>query len=36
MDDDDLVDPDLPMHPEDWVNPLNAIEPDAMYGVEDY
>lgn len=36
LDDDDLVDPDLPMHPEDWVNPLNAIEPDAMYGVEDY
>ena len=27
--------PDLPMHPEDWANPLNSIEPDAMYGVED-
>jgi hypothetical protein len=35
LDDDDLLDPDLPMHPEDWASPLNSIEPDAMYGVED-
>ena len=35
LDDDDLVDPDLPMHPEDWANPVSSIEPDAMYGVED-
>jgi len=31
-----LLDPDLPMHPDDWSNPLNTIEPDAMYGVEEY
>lgn len=36
LDDEDLLDPDLPMHPEDWGTPLNSIEPDAMYGVEDY
>ena len=36
LDNDDLVDPDLPMHPEDWASPINSIEPDAMYGVEDY
>ncbi len=36
LDDEDLLDPDLPMHPEDWGNPLNSIEPDAMYGVEDF
>ena len=30
-----LLDPDLPMHPEDWNSPLNSIEPDTMYGVED-
>ncbi len=36
LDDDDLIDPDLPMHPEDWASPLNSIEPDAMVGVEDY
>ena len=35
LDDEDLLDPDLPMHPEDWTNPLNSIEPEAMYGVED-
>ncbi len=35
LDDDDLLDPDMPMHPEDWGNPVNSIEPDAMYGVED-
>ncbi|MAT93943.1 MAG: hypothetical protein CME59_15235 [Halioglobus sp.] len=35
LDDDDMLDPDLPMHPEDWANPLSSIEPDAMYGVED-
>lgn len=36
LDDDDMLDPDMPLHPEDWGNPVNAIEPDAMYGVEDY
>jgi hypothetical protein len=36
LDDEDLLDPDLPFHPEDWNSPVNAIEPDAMYGVEDY
>ncbi len=36
MADEDGLDPDLPMHPEDWSNPLNMIEPDTMYGVEDY
>ncbi len=36
LDDDDMLDPDLPMHPEEWANPLNSIEPDAMYGVEDF
>jgi hypothetical protein len=36
LDDEDSLDPDLPMHPEDWSNPLNMIEPDTMYGVEDY
>ncbi len=35
LDDEDLLDPDLPMHPEDWNSPLNSIEPDTMYGVED-
>jgi hypothetical protein len=36
LDDDDMLDPDLPMHPEDWANPVNTIEPDTMCGVEDY
>lgn len=36
LDDEDLLDPDLPYHPEDWNSPVNSIEPDAMYGVEDY
>ena len=36
LDDDDMLDPDLPMHPEDWINPVNSIEPDTMYGVEEY
>ena len=35
LDDDDMLDPDLPMHPEEWSSPLSSIEPDAMYGVED-
>ncbi len=34
--DEDGLDPDLPLHPDDWSNPLNVIEPDTMYGVEDY
>lgn len=36
LDDEDLVDPDLPFHPEEWNSPLNSIESDVMYGVEDY
>lgn len=36
LDDADMLDPDLPLHPEDWGNPLNSIEPDTMYGVEDF
>jgi len=36
LDDEDLLDPDLPMHPDDWSNPLNHIEPDTMYGVEEF
>ena len=36
LDDEDMLDPDLPFHPEDWGSPLNSIEPDAMYGVEDF
>ena len=36
LDDEDMLDPDLPMHPEDWNNPLNSIETDIMNGVEDY
>ncbi len=31
----DGIDPDLPFHPQDWNNPLNSIEPDTMWGVED-
>ena len=36
LDDEDLLDPDQPFHPEDWNNPLNVIEPETMYGVEDF
>ena len=36
LDDEDMLDPDLPIHPEDWSNPINSIEPEAMYGVEDF
>ena len=36
LDDDDMLDPDLPMRPDDWSNPVNFIEPDTMYGVEEY
>lgn len=35
LDDEDRLDPDLPMHPEEWTSPLNSIEPDVMCGVED-
>lgn len=34
LDDDNLLDPDLPLHPEDWATPLNLIEPETMCGVE--
>ena len=36
LDDEDMLDPDLPYHPEEWNSPLNFMEPDTMYGVEDY
>ena len=36
LDDEDGLDPDQPFHPEDWNSPVTMIEPDAMYGVEDY
>ena len=36
LDDEDGMDPDMPFHPEDWNSPLNYIEPDIMYGVEDF
>ncbi len=36
LDDEDRLDPDMPLHPEDWNNPLNSIEPETMYGVEDF
>ncbi len=36
LDDDDLLDPDRPLHPEDWDSPINSIEPDAIDGVEDF
>mgnify|MGYP006423907729 CR=1 FL=1 len=31
----DGIDPDLPLHPQDWNNPLNSIEPDTLWGLED-
>jgi hypothetical protein len=36
LDDDDALDPDAPFHPEDWGGPLSSIEPETMYGVEDF
>jgi len=36
LDNDDYPDPDLPIHPEDWLGPLNRIEPEYMNGVEEY
>ncbi len=36
LDSADSIDPDLPMHPEDWSGPLNNIKPEFMNGVEDY
>lgn len=35
LDDQDRRDPDTPLQPEDWGGPINSIEPDIMYGVED-
>ncbi|MBA6412106.1 hypothetical protein H2508_03170 [Parahaliea sp. F7430] len=35
LDDEDRLDPDLPHQPLEWNSPVNTIEPDAMYGVED-
>ncbi|HEY7775563.1 MAG TPA: DUF6763 family protein [Kineobactrum sp.] len=32
----DALDPDTPLHPEEWNSPLMMIEPDSMYGAEDY
>ena len=31
----DRADPDAPFHPIDWAHPLNAIEPDTVYGLLD-
>ncbi len=36
LDDEDLLDPDLPYHPEDWRNPLNFIEPEFIHGLDDF
>jgi hypothetical protein len=36
LDNDDLLDPDLPMHPEDWRNPLHFIEPEIVHGLEEF
>ena len=35
LSDEDGVDPDLPQHP-GWGNPVNSIEPDALWELEDY
>jgi hypothetical protein len=35
LDDHDTRDPDAPLQPEDWCSPINSIETDVMYGVED-
>ncbi len=35
LDDEDLKDPDLPYHPEDWRNPLSFIEPEYIHGLDD-
>ena len=35
LDDEDLIDPDLPYHPEDWRNPLSFIEPEFTHGLDD-
>ncbi|PLW82538.1 hypothetical protein CWI75_10525 [Kineobactrum sediminis] len=32
----DALDPDTPLHPEQWNSPLTTIEPDSLYGAEDY
>ena len=36
LDDEDALDPDAPMHPEQWANPLSTMEPEYMNGVEEY
>ena len=36
LDGEDVHDPDLPFHPEDWSGPLNAIEPLYSCGVEEF
>ena len=35
LDDQDRRDPDTPLQPENWASPINSIEPEVMYGVED-
>lgn len=35
IDPDEETDPDATLHPTAWSGPLSAIEPEAMYGVED-
>lgn len=35
LDDADAPDPDGPMHPLEWGNPLSAIEPDTILALDD-
>ncbi len=35
VDGDDSGDPDSPLHPDDWDNPLDRIEPDVINGLID-
>jgi hypothetical protein len=32
----DGVDPDLPLHPLDWSNPLSRVEPDTVWSVDGF
>ncbi len=36
LDHEDALDPDAPIHPEQWENPVSIMEPEYMRGVEDY
>ena len=35
LSEEDYIDPDSPIHPEDWNGPLNSIEPDVINGLTD-